>query len=189
MSIKYLELFDDYVPELRNESKIYYRAIYNVEPSGARFDAFRHAYGSAKLTRDYGEGLADTLGTGREPDRYNPFASEFDQAEARRDVYNNAIGREIGLIGGTDKELAQITAHVMNKGDLKIRGKEGSEVSEKEIENKESEVEFFEDKVDDGADLVYDRDGNLGSWVTINGHPVFIEEDDENDNKKSNDGY
>ncbi len=180
-----------YLQQLRTEAKMYYRDIYDEKPHGGRFDAFRHSYASAKITRDYGEGITDFLGTVREiPQRYK-FWDKSLREEGRRDIYNNAIGREIGLMGGTDEELAKITSYALDRGYLKVRGTKNSQASEKEINDKESEVEFFEDKVDDGIDLVYDKDGNIGHWVTINGNSVFIEEDGEVDetNNGANYGY
>jgi hypothetical protein len=172
---------------LLKEAQMYYRDIYQESPysssiSRGRFDAFRHSYSFAKLTRDYGEGIAELIGD------FNEVLGRNEESEKRRDIYNNAVGREIGLIGGTDEELAKITSYALDRGYLKVRGTENSQASEKEISDKESEVEFFEDKVDDGIDLVYDKDGNIGHWVTINGNSVFIEEEGEGD-EKSNDGY
>jgi len=59
------------------------------------FGVYRHIYGSAVLTRDFGETIANGLGQINEFDffglRNNP------QSERSQDLQNNIIGRNIGL--------------------------------------------------------------------------------------------
>ena len=68
------------------------------------FDSYRHTYGSAVLTREFGEAAASFLGDANEFDlfgmRNNP------PAEKNQDLWNNAIGREIGKTNFTGRAIA-----------------------------------------------------------------------------------
>jgi len=68
-------------------------------------DAFRHAYASAIISRDYGPGIAENLGTGWEI--LGALHGQPD-IEARMDMYNNYVGRMIQMQLGPDATNDQI---------------------------------------------------------------------------------
>jgi len=79
-------------------------------------DAFRHAYWNAIMVRDVGEAIAVDIATNHELDPGSPESRQMD-------LWNNAIGREIGkrLAGAGIEDDAVYAREVLNnKGRLKV---------------------------------------------------------------------
>ncbi|SMB26121.1 protein of unknown function [Sterolibacterium denitrificans] len=90
---------------------------FGLDPAGAHnedWDAFRHAYASAEMTREYGEGWARLLGDANELKRPGGF---FD-GEANMDLWNNARGREIGRESTSKEDSARRVKDALDRGDL-----------------------------------------------------------------------
>lgn len=88
-----------------------------LDPAGAHngdWDAFRHAYASAEMTREYGEGWARWLGDANELKRPGGF---FD-GEANMDLWNNARGREIGRESSSREDTIRRVKEALDRGDL-----------------------------------------------------------------------
>ncbi len=77
-------------------------------------DAFRHAYASAEMTREFGEGWARVLGSVNE--LKHPL-DIFDD-EANMDLWNNARGREIGLNSTSKQDSIQQILVALQNGTL-----------------------------------------------------------------------
>jgi len=77
-------------------------------------DAFRHAYASAEMTREYGEGWARVLGGINE--LRHPLDIFGD--EANMDLWNNARGREIGLNSTSKQDSVQQVLDALQNGTL-----------------------------------------------------------------------
>ena len=74
-------------------------------------DAFRHAYASAEMTREYGDGWARVLGGINE--LKHPLDIFGD--EANMDLWNNARGREIGLDSTSKQDSIQKTLDALRE--------------------------------------------------------------------------
>lgn len=79
------------------------------------YDAFRHAYGSARLTQEYGPEVANFLGRGLEAlaaaTRENSSVTN-NSAEIGMDLFNNKVGRDIGQSLGPKATPEQIRSAV-----------------------------------------------------------------------------
>lgn len=97
-------------------------------------DAFRHAYGIALWTKRYGEFTGFTAGWFNELKNFvkvpiskegrkkiykgkSPFDKHFFQA-MKMDLYNNKVGREIGIKARNEKELADMVYQALIEGRL-----------------------------------------------------------------------
>jgi hypothetical protein len=78
------------------------------------WDAFRHAYVSAEITRQYGEGWAHLLGNIVELRRPEGFFN----GEANMDLWNNARGREIGKDSAGKEDTIERIKDALLRGDL-----------------------------------------------------------------------
>jgi Ca2+-binding RTX toxin-like protein len=82
------------------------------------FDPYRHIYGSAVLTREFGLGFSKVLGDLNEFDFYgyrkNPAL------EKNQDLWNNSIGRQIGSDNPSGRLIADRIKAAFEKGDAII---------------------------------------------------------------------
>src|SRR3546814_11629629 len=69
------------------------------------WDAYRHAYASGEMTREYGEGTANIAGEANEI--YGDLHHDQPDWEKNMDRWNNATGREIGQSSSSSQETAQ----------------------------------------------------------------------------------
>jgi hypothetical protein len=81
-----------------------------------RIDAFRHAYASAEMTREYGENWADIAG--RLHEFYDDLFTEQNANAKNMDLWNNAVGRDIGKTSKSSDDSAQRVYDALNNGDL-----------------------------------------------------------------------
>jgi hypothetical protein len=89
-----------------------------------QYDAFRHAYQSAVVTRRAGEDVARAAGDHIERTNGNNWnRGEVGQRDMRGDLINNEKGREIGKNspeGASDRQIAERVADAVKNGDLII---------------------------------------------------------------------
>jgi len=80
------------------------------------WDAFRHAYASAEMTREYGEYVANFAGWANEV----KGDITYDQSVNARnmDEFNNAVGREIGKESTSSRDSANKVLEALNQGQL-----------------------------------------------------------------------
>jgi hypothetical protein len=99
------------VDQLHSQSE-HYANLYGIPGTGVNDarDAFRHAYSSAVLAREWGAGLADTAGTFWEV--LGLILGDSSEAESRMDAYNNYVGRKIQQRLGPNATNDQIAADV-----------------------------------------------------------------------------
>ena len=97
----------------------YYARLYGIDPkndSNGAWDAFRHAYASAAMSRERSPWMAHAFGDANEilGDRYYSLRS-FDK---HMDRWNNAVGRR--LVGGAadNDEIADRVHDALKRGDL-----------------------------------------------------------------------
>ena len=83
----------------------YGNPVRQEEERGSEKGAFRHTIWQAKITADYGKGIAKQVGNAHEDNpRVNLYKRSFkdvDEADQTVDMLNNMIGRRIGEIGNT----------------------------------------------------------------------------------------
>lgn len=91
-----------------------------VQNDGHR-DAFRHAYWSALLTKNFGGEWAGQFTTAHEGVPGNPADREA------MDLHNNEVGRQIALANpnATDKELADLIQQAVTDGKMVVIDKAG----------------------------------------------------------------
>ena len=88
----------------KEQSLMYFRQNYlSMNARDENFDAFRHAYTSAVLTRDYGANVAEKFGNFNEI-----LGQDNPPGEKARDLYNNAVGRKIAALAGQMKKLLKM---------------------------------------------------------------------------------
>lgn len=102
---RYSKLARRYTPFDRHNSEAdYYAQLYGLDPKTQKdlaWDAFRHAYASAAMRRDYGWLVAKFSGDLHEargdqgPDPQHSYAKHMDR-------WNNAVGRDLA-VGAADK--------------------------------------------------------------------------------------
>ncbi len=80
------------------------------------WDAFRHAYASAEMTRQYGSEWARAAGDFYE--KYGDFFNGQGSAERNMDLWNNARGRDIGAQSTSSQDSAQRARSALAGGDL-----------------------------------------------------------------------
>ena len=109
-------------------------------------DAFRHAYISAKYTKENGSNIAKILGT------LNEYKNDYDlkklgkkgnpKGEWDMDEYNNAIGRAIGVKaekeGWDDERIAKEVKDILDKGELITNPEQARESEESNNEYEKS---------------------------------------------------
>lgn len=111
---QYATLFDRYW----NEAE-YYARLYGIAPkndSNGTWDAFRHAYASAAMSRERSPWLAHVYGDANEilGDRYSSQRS-FDK---HMDRWNNAVGRRLVDGAADNDEIADRVHDALKKGHL-----------------------------------------------------------------------
>ena len=100
---------------LRQEALKHFKIqLPNLSENSSEFGAYRHAYGSAILAREFGPDLARIIGAGNE-------LSNENWNEHLKDFYNNKIGREIlGNFGSyfDNESIANSVKNAVINGDL-----------------------------------------------------------------------
>lgn len=111
---QYTTLFDRYW----NEAE-YYARLYGInlrKANDGAWDAFRHAYASAAMSRERSPWMAHVLGDANEilGDRYQPQYS-FDK---HMDRWSNAVGRRLAEGAADNDDIADRIHDALKKGDL-----------------------------------------------------------------------
>jgi hypothetical protein len=110
-----MELLDLYWSEAYDYAK-----KFGISPDFAinlgKFDAFRHAYASAEMTREYGETLAHFSGNLYE--LYDDIFKHPRPGEKNMDLWNNAVGRSIGKNPQSSDDSAQQAYDALIQGNL-----------------------------------------------------------------------
>jgi hypothetical protein len=111
---QYATLFDRYWNEAEH-----YAGLYGINPSkdnDGAWDAFRHAYASAAMSRERSPWMAHVSGDANEilGDRYRSQYS-FDK---HMDRWNNAVGRRLAEGTADNDEIADRIHDALKKGDL-----------------------------------------------------------------------
>jgi len=114
----YGTLFRRYMDEAN-----YYAGLYGLDPKTAidgHWDAFRHAYASAAMAREYGALAAHLLGDANEV-RGDLSAGHPQLSYAKHmDRWNNAVGRRLAARAADNDEIADRVHDAMKRGDLII---------------------------------------------------------------------
>ena len=76
-------------------------------------DAFRHAYVSGIFTREFGEYIANLFGVMNE---WSSTASPV--GGTNMDLWNNAVGRKLGIKAKNNQELLELVKKALNDGEL-----------------------------------------------------------------------
>jgi hypothetical protein len=97
----------------------YYARLYGIDPKNdnvGAWDAFRHAYASAAMSRERSPWMAHAFGDANEilGDRYQSQYS-FDK---HMDHWNNAVGRRLAEGAADNDEIADRIHDAFKKGDL-----------------------------------------------------------------------
>lgn len=111
----------------RNRNNAFNAAKYSglPHPRDGRQDAFRHAYWNALNTVDAGYISARNFATlherGSNP-ADDPKSSEYDPVAIKMDLYNNEVGRRIGLENpnATPDELMNLVMQALANGELQV---------------------------------------------------------------------
>ncbi len=95
--------FYENILEKQKEEAYFYARKFGLDPTtksatDGAVDAFRHAYTSAVMARDYGDTIANITGILNEIKSDIKYNQTFEQKNM--DLWNNREGREIGLEGG-----------------------------------------------------------------------------------------
>ena len=78
-------------------------------------DAFRHAYVSGVFAREYSENIANIFGV------MNEWSSSASPAGgANMDLWNNAVGRKLGLKASNNQDLLELVKKALTGGELII---------------------------------------------------------------------
>lgn len=111
----YNTLFKRYIDEAD-----YYASLYRLEPKSANdgaWDAFRHAYASAAMSRERGRLMAHAFGDANElrgdlsSDPHYSFSKHMDR-------WNNAAGRRLADGAADNDEIADRIHDALKRGDL-----------------------------------------------------------------------
>jgi hypothetical protein len=98
------------------------RGIDTTTAHNNSFDAFRHAYTSAKITRDGMGGRYEARALGDFYEQNNDWFQDQRPDEETMDKHNNAIGEEIGELARqndwSDDQIADAVKQAMSKGSL-----------------------------------------------------------------------
>lgn len=111
---QYATLFDRYWNEAEHYARLY--GIDARKDSNGAWDAFRHAYASAAMSRERSPWMAHVFGDANEVlgDRYRSQYS-FDK---HMDRWNNAVGRRSAEGAVDNDEIADRIHDALKKGDL-----------------------------------------------------------------------
>jgi hypothetical protein len=100
----------------------YYAGLYGLDPETANrdghWDAFRHAYASAAMSREYGPLAAHLFG-----DVNETYADLFRRQRSyskHMDRWNNAVGRRLATGAADNDEIAARIHDALKRGDLII---------------------------------------------------------------------
>ncbi|AIC10931.1 hypothetical protein LZ756_12985 [Xylella fastidiosa subsp. sandyi] len=110
----YESLYNRYMQEANR-----YATYYGLDPSTAHngeWDAFRHAYASEAMTREYGETAAHLFGDLNEI--RGDFIHNQPEYEKNMDKWNNSVGRNIGKDSASSDEIARRVYDAMKRGHL-----------------------------------------------------------------------
>ncbi|HHW4669316.1 MAG TPA: calcium-binding protein, partial [Xylella fastidiosa subsp. multiplex] len=110
----YESLYNRYMQEANT-----YATYYGLDPSTAHngeWDAFRHAYASGAMTREYGETAAHLFGDLNEI--RGDFIHNQSEYEKNMDKWNNSVGRNIGKDAASSDEIARRIYDAMKRGHL-----------------------------------------------------------------------
>ncbi len=110
----YNSLYDRYHTEANA-----YAANYGLNPEidkDGAWDAFRHAYASGAMTREYGETAAHVFGDLNE--LYGDLIRDQSEHAKNMDEWNNAVGRDIGKNATSNDDIARRVYEAMQRGDL-----------------------------------------------------------------------
>ncbi|UIT36681.1 hemolysin [Xylella fastidiosa subsp. morus] len=110
----YESLYNRYMQEANR-----YATYYGLDPSTAHngeWDAFRHAYASGAMTREYGETAAHLFGDLNEI--RGDFIHNQPEYEKNMDKWNNSVGRNIGKDSTSSDEIARRVYDAMKRGHL-----------------------------------------------------------------------
>ncbi|ALR02920.1 calcium-binding protein [Xylella fastidiosa] len=110
----YESLYNRYMQEANT-----YATYYGLDPSTAHngeWDAFRHAYASGAMTREYGETAAHLFGDLNEI--RGDFIHNQPEYEKNMDKWNNSVGRNIGKDSASSDEIARRVYDAMKRGHL-----------------------------------------------------------------------
>lgn len=106
------------------------------------WDAFRHAYVSAEMTRIYGAGTAKFLGDMNEIK--GQFVNGQPHQEKNMDLWNNKAGRDIGANSSSPAETAHRVKNALENGALitepEIDGRQHSGTGQPATNDKDPEV-------------------------------------------------
>jgi hypothetical protein len=108
------QIYDGYLAEANS-----YAQQFGLDPSSmwnGEWDAFRHAYASAAMTQDFGESIARIAGELNEI--RGDLAHDQPPDERNMDMWNNAVGREVGNTPATRGEIANRVKDALDNGDL-----------------------------------------------------------------------
>jgi hypothetical protein len=112
----YATLFDRYWNEAEHYARLY--GINPSKDSDGAWDAFRHAYASAAMSRERSPWMAHAFGDANEilGDRYQSQPQySFDK---HMDRWNNAVGRRLAEGAADNDEVADRIHDAFRKGDL-----------------------------------------------------------------------
>jgi|GEM_PF-6233745 len=119
-----VEKYKYYLDEASKYANLYGISIANMS-YGGRWDAFRHTFASALMTREFGAAIANTAGYTVEIAGYvkAEYANDKDYSilSANMDLYNNSIGRNIIVKYGeklSNSEIAGIVFSELQNGNL-----------------------------------------------------------------------
>jgi len=108
---------DDYFNRLVDESNAYAKK-FGLDPnsvSGGEWDAFRHAYASAEVTREYGRYVAYLLGWAHE---VSGDINGQEPPDRNMDLWNNSVGRDIGESSISSQDSASQALEALRQGSL-----------------------------------------------------------------------
>jgi hypothetical protein len=112
--MSYSDLYNRYMQEANA-----YAQQYGLDPStthNGAWDAFRHAYASAEMTREYGSAVAHAAG------ELNEIRGDIKHNqpswERNMDEWNNAVGRETGKKSTSSADSAQRVYDALKRRDL-----------------------------------------------------------------------
>jgi hypothetical protein len=105
---------------------------------GNDVDAFRHVYVSGVFAQEYGEKAAETFGLLNEWSPLDLYSNTLNPGDRNMDLWNNSIGRKLGLKAKNREELLKLTHEALKKGELIInpedkreyKGRKSSSVSQ-----------------------------------------------------------
>lgn len=110
--MKVSDLYENYRVEAEQ-----YASGYGITPqsTSAQWDAFRHAYASASMANEYGYAVAEMAGYAVE---LGGFLKGNSLESSNMDLWNNNVGRDIGINSTTKDEMAQKVFDALSMGKL-----------------------------------------------------------------------